>query len=266
MKAKRPCISPIGVLLLACLAITVSATSCNGGSSSPNETKSSNQASLPTPTPRIITISAKAKQIEAVILRGDLVNEAELTGVSLEELRILRNVVFARHGMQYDRPGLGDYFYNCDWYKPDASRTPDNSATDWKAILTANDQKNKETVLRGEEIAKAQLTQTQPPASIPSPPSKAAPDKTAPSYGITNAQIIFRQTVISALQRCDDTKTQEDRISCRECLRSCVQIGDERNTDCERKWPQSQTADGNNLERCQEAVVLQVKMCLERCK
>lgn len=152
MKAKQPGIGPIGVLLLVCLAVIVSATSCKTGSSQSNEAKSSNEqkSQTPTPEPKIITVSMKAKRIEAVILRDGLVNEDELAGLGSEELRILRNVVFARHGMQFERPGLGDYFYNCDWYKPDSSRTPE-STTNWQTLLTASDQKNKETILRKEK-------------------------------------------------------------------------------------------------------------------
>lgn len=124
---------------VVCLA-TLSAASCDGGSSSSNKSNSS----TPAPEPNKVTISAKAKRIEAMILRDDLVNEAELTGLPLEELRILRNVVFARHGRQYERPGLGDYFSNCAWYQPDPSRTTDDSKTDWQAILTAHDKRNTE--------------------------------------------------------------------------------------------------------------------------
>lgn len=175
MKAKQPCISPIGVLLLICFAMTTLATSCKNGSP-PLASNSS------TPEPNKLTIGVKAKQIEAVILRGDLVNEDELLSLSPEELRILRNVVFARHGRQYEKPGLGDYFDTCDWYKPDPSYT-DTSANNW---LTENDKKNVKTFLRREEIAKQKPTQ--PPPSE-RPPTEPPPTPELPSSGPSSASL-----------------------------------------------------------------------------
>lgn len=69
-------------------------------------------------TPDIPTMGQRALQIEAKILRGEALTDTDLTGLSLYELRVLRNVHFARHGRKYDRPGLGDYFATCSWYRP----------------------------------------------------------------------------------------------------------------------------------------------------
>ena len=46
-----------------------------------------------------------------------------LRGVSLYELRILRNEVYARHGRRFETPWLRDYFKNEPWYTPRASFT-----------------------------------------------------------------------------------------------------------------------------------------------
>jgi YARHG domain-containing protein len=46
-----------------------------------------------------------------------------LHGVSLYELRILRNEVYARHGRRFETPWLRDYFKNEPWYTPRASFT-----------------------------------------------------------------------------------------------------------------------------------------------
>lgn len=64
------------------------------------------------------TLSAKAQEIEEKILRGEALNASDLEGLSTSELRILRNVHFARYGRKYQSPGLGDYFNTRSWYKP----------------------------------------------------------------------------------------------------------------------------------------------------
>jgi len=46
-----------------------------------------------------------------------------LRGVSLYDLRILRNEVYARHGRRFETPWLRDYFKNEPWYTPRASFT-----------------------------------------------------------------------------------------------------------------------------------------------
>jgi hypothetical protein len=43
-----------------------------------------------------------------------------LRGVSLHDLRLLRNEVFARHGRRFTTAWLGQYFQNYPWYKPRA--------------------------------------------------------------------------------------------------------------------------------------------------
>ncbi len=46
-----------------------------------------------------------------------------LRGVSLYELRILRNEVYARHGRRFETPWLRAYFKDAPWYTPRASFT-----------------------------------------------------------------------------------------------------------------------------------------------
>ncbi len=93
------------------------------------------------------TMTEKAKQVEARILQSATVTNAELAGLSSYELRVLRNVHFARYGRVYDRPGLGDYFYTSPWYKPDANYN-DN-------LLTATDKANINLILAQESRVKA---------------------------------------------------------------------------------------------------------------
>lgn len=43
--------------------------------------------------------------------------EADLSGMSLERLRLARNEIYARHGRTFNDSELQHYFNSCDWYK-----------------------------------------------------------------------------------------------------------------------------------------------------
>jgi|ERR1035437_1754253 hypothetical protein len=83
----------------------------------------------------------KVKGRKTAIAIGDMENfqnvaltEDKLAGLSLLDLRILREEFYARHGKKFDEPGIRDYFNWRDWYKPVANQ---------KAIkLNAIEQKN----------------------------------------------------------------------------------------------------------------------------
>lgn len=83
----------------------------------------------------------KEKNRKTAISIGDMDNfqnvlltEDKLTGLSLLDLRILREEFYARHGKKFDAPGIRDYFNWRDWYKP---------AKNQKAIkLNTTEQKN----------------------------------------------------------------------------------------------------------------------------
>jgi hypothetical protein len=49
--------------------------------------------------------------------QNTLLTEDKLAGLSLLELRILREEFYARHGKKFDAPGVRDYFNWRDWYK-----------------------------------------------------------------------------------------------------------------------------------------------------
>ena len=84
--------------------------------------KRKSSAALATPAPAPVTsatsVSSRSVQAEDKILRDEALNDADVSGLSLNELRILRNVHFARYGRKYERPGLGDYFSTRHWYQP----------------------------------------------------------------------------------------------------------------------------------------------------
>jgi hypothetical protein len=50
--------------------------------------------------------------------QNTLLTEEKLKGLSILELRILREEFYARHGKKFDAPGIRDYFNWRDWYKP----------------------------------------------------------------------------------------------------------------------------------------------------
>lgn len=107
----------------------------------------------------------KAKQVEARILQGATVANAELAGLSSYELRVLRNVHFARYGRVYDRPGLGDYYATRGWYKPSGDYND--------KLLTATDKANISVILAEENNAKAaEAAQAASVAATATPASK----------------------------------------------------------------------------------------------
>jgi hypothetical protein len=133
----------------------------------PNQTVAENVNSISQAPASTLTLSEKAQQIEEKILRGEALSADELEGLSAQELRILRNVHFARYGRKYEKPGLGDYFYNRSWYKP---------SDDYKdSLINATDKDNinlivaAEAALNNQTIAAASPTATPEPEASPTP-------------------------------------------------------------------------------------------------
>jgi len=67
----------------------------------------------------------KEKNHKTAISIGDMDNfqnvlltEDKLDGLSLLDLKILREEFYARHGKKFEAPGIRDYFNWRDWYKP----------------------------------------------------------------------------------------------------------------------------------------------------
>jgi YARHG domain len=103
---------------------------------------------------------AQRKQRHAAISPGDmehfesrLVAEEMLKGLSLHELRLLRNEIYARHGRQFRIEWLSQYFYSQPWYDP----REDNAEPE----LSETDKKNVETIVVYERKVKDSLS-TQP--------------------------------------------------------------------------------------------------------
>ena len=101
----------------------------------------------------------KEKQHKSAIAIGEmdhfqnvLLTEDKLDGLSILDLRILREEFYARHGKKFDAPGIADYFNWRDWYKP---------AKNQKAIkLTEVEQKNVDLLYQREWKVRESLATT----------------------------------------------------------------------------------------------------------
>jgi hypothetical protein len=103
--------------------------------------------------------AAMRKQRKAAISPGDmehfesrLVTEAQLKGLSLHELRLLRNEIYARRGRQFRTEWLAQYFWSQPWYEArEDGKEP---------ALSQTEQKNIETIVAYERKLKESLSTT----------------------------------------------------------------------------------------------------------
>ncbi|MDQ2937768.1 MAG: YARHG domain-containing protein [Acidobacteriota bacterium] len=84
------------------------------------------------------------------LFENKLISEQMLHGLSLYELRLLRNEVYARHGRQFQAPWLSQYFFSQPWY------TPDENFKDEQ--LSGADKQNVETIVGYENQIHEQLS------------------------------------------------------------------------------------------------------------
>ena len=91
---------------------------------------------------KVTADSSVALRGEDKVLKGDLLSESDLSGLSLTEIRRLRNTIFARHGRIFQTTELQNYFASRPWYKP-----KDNYRD---AHLTLNDRENIRMMLAAE--------------------------------------------------------------------------------------------------------------------
>lgn len=102
---------------------------------------------------------AQKKQRKVALLPGDMeyfenkaVSEQMLHGLSLHELRLLRNEVYARHGRMFHAEWLQQYFYSQPWYAPDENFKDEE--------LSGNDKVNVETIVKYENNIHQELSTT----------------------------------------------------------------------------------------------------------
>jgi YARHG domain len=92
---------------------------------------------------------AQKRQRKVALLPGDMqffenkaITERMLQGLSLHELRLLRNEVYARHGRMFRAEWLQQHFFFQPWYNPDENFKDET--------LSGNDKVNVETIVNYE--------------------------------------------------------------------------------------------------------------------
>lgn len=101
--------------------------------------------------------AAQKKQRDVAISPGDMeifqetpITEEMLKGVTLNDLRLLRNEIFARRGRRFGAEWLQNYFDSQDWYEA--------SKTGRQQELTEIEKKNAETIQRFENKLREELS------------------------------------------------------------------------------------------------------------
>jgi YARHG domain len=101
--------------------------------------------------------AAQKKQRKVALLPGDMelfenkiISEQMLQGLSLHELRLLRNEVYARHGRMFRAEWLQQYFYSQPWYSPDENFKDET--------LSGDDKLNVETIVSYENRIHQELS------------------------------------------------------------------------------------------------------------
>ena len=84
--------------------------------------------------------------VESRLVRGDEIGTSDLAGMSADELRRLRNAIYARHGRMFNTPELQRYFDSKPWY----TRRSNYSEQD----LTAVDKRNLNLIMAAEKGAR----------------------------------------------------------------------------------------------------------------
>ena len=91
------------------------------------------------------------------LLPGDMqffedrpISEQMLHGLSLHELRLLRNEIYARHGRMFRAEWLQQYFFFQPWYAPDENFKDEE--------LSGNDKLNVETIVKYENKIHQELS------------------------------------------------------------------------------------------------------------
>jgi hypothetical protein len=104
-----------------------------------------------------ILSGAQKKQRNVALLPGDMqffenraITEQMLQGLSLHELRLLRNEIYARHGRMFRAEWLQQYFFFQPWYNPDENFKDES--------LSGTDKLNVETIVKHEQKIHQELS------------------------------------------------------------------------------------------------------------
>jgi hypothetical protein len=123
----------------------------------PNEKYDSKKLSVIERKNLEILSTVQKKQRNVAILPGDMqffenktISERMLNGLSLHELRLLRNEIYARHGRMFRAEWLQQYFYFQPWYNPDENFKDEE--------ISGNDKLNVETIVKYENRIHQELS------------------------------------------------------------------------------------------------------------
>lgn len=135
------------------------------------------------PSASSTTMGARAQQIEEKILRGDTLTEKDIAGLSAYELRILRNVHFARYGRKYEKNAdLATYFNSRPWYKPRDDYSD--------SMITANDKANISLIQAAEKSLNSQTDSNSAASTSNANSSEPAPTPaSSSSYSSDNGTV-----------------------------------------------------------------------------
>lgn len=82
---------------------------------------------------------------------GRLIRPAELGPLSLGELELMRNEIYARHGWIFNRPDLQNYFQSQPWYRPKGGLSNPEQSNRWvEAELTSLERRNIQIIVSRE--------------------------------------------------------------------------------------------------------------------
>lgn len=105
-----------------------------------------------------VIATAQSKQRRLALSPGDmelfenkLITESMLKGLSLHELRLLRNEIYARHGRSFRATWLQQYFWSQPWYEQKEDFQDDQ--------VSGSDKLNVETIVRYENRMHDELSQ-----------------------------------------------------------------------------------------------------------
>jgi hypothetical protein len=82
---------------------------------------------------------------------GRLIRPGELFPLSLGELELMRNEIYARHGWVFNRPDLRNYFESQPWYRPKGDlANPQDTNRRVDAELTPVERRNLQIIISRE--------------------------------------------------------------------------------------------------------------------
>lgn len=111
---------------------------------------------------KVVLNETEKKNVETILrvenrLREEIAKEPktaeDFSGLFTEDLRLLRNEIYARHGRVFKTKILNDYFSEQTWYRPDLNYSD--------AILTAIESNNLKAIKEAEDAAVSKFTEVE---------------------------------------------------------------------------------------------------------